>query len=67
MHKEPLVDDTTRDSSTRGGYKSSYFDAHAIHALKTYKYIGEDQGLMYKFFYGPVANKLVTYIPHNIA
>lgn len=41
--------------------------AQAAENLKRHKYSGADEGLMYKCFYNPVANKLVTYLPDWIA
>lgn len=35
--------------------------------LKNHKYSGSDEGLMYIYFYNPVANKLVTFIPETVA
>jgi hypothetical protein len=57
--KEGLEDPTA--------FKSVYFDQKAVYHLKNYKYIGEDQGYMYKYFYGPFANWLVNYVPTYVA
>ena len=35
--------------------------------LKKYKYMGGDLGLTYRFFYNPIATKLVEYTPEYIA
>ena len=35
--------------------------------MQRHKYSGSDEGLLYKWFYNPVANKLVTYLPDWIA
>ena len=44
-----------------------FFNEHAAYNLKRHGYSGSDEGLMYKWFYNPVANKLVTYLPDYIA
>lgn len=35
--------------------------------MKQYKYAGGDTGILYRFFYNPVALKLVSYLPETIA
>lgn len=40
---------------------------HAAYNLERHKYSGSDEGLLYKWFYNPAANKLVTYLPDWIA
>jgi hypothetical protein len=35
--------------------------------MRRYKYAGGDRGLLYRFFYNPVASKLVTYLPETLA
>ena len=39
----------------------------AAENLKLHKYSGSDEGLMYIYFYNPVASKLVSYLPDWIA
>jgi len=43
------------------------FNDEAAYNLKRHKYSGCDEGLLYIWFYNPVANKLVTYLPDWIA
>ena len=43
------------------------FDEVAGYNLKRHKYSGSDLGLLYKWFYNPVATKLVTCLPDWIA
>ena len=43
------------------------FDEEDIKNLKLHKYSGSDEGLMYRFFYNPVANWLVSFLPDYIA
>ena len=43
------------------------FNEHAAFNLKRHKYSGSDEGLLYIYFYNPVASKLVTYLPDYIA
>ena len=35
--------------------------------LKQYKYAGGDRGLMYIYFYNPMANWIVEYLPDTLA
>jgi ethanolaminephosphotransferase len=35
--------------------------------LRKYKYAGGDQGLMYIYFYNPIATKFVNYLPEFLA
>ena len=35
--------------------------------LRTHKYFGSDAGISYVWFWNPVANKLVTYLPETVA
>ena len=35
--------------------------------LKLYKYAGGDRGYVYIYFYNPVANKIVNYLPETMA
>ncbi len=43
------------------------FDENAAYNLKRHKYSGCDEGLLYIWFYNPVATKLVSYLPDYIA
>ena len=43
------------------------FGEEAAYNLKRHKYSGSDLGLLYKWFYNPVATKLVTCLPDWIA
>lgn len=44
-----------------------YLNEEAAAGLKQYKYTGGDNGIIYRYFYNPLAIKLVTYLPDNIA
>ena len=44
-----------------------YIDAEGAHNLKNYKYRGIDDGLAYIYFFEPIANWLVQYIPMWVA
>lgn len=44
-----------------------YLSEDAAAKLKQYKYTGGDNGVVYRYFYNPLAIKLVTYLPENIA
>ena len=46
---------------------TSYISDEGAEGLKAYKYAGGDSGIMYKFFYNPVALKLVAYLPETLA
>jgi len=35
--------------------------------LRQYKYAGGDNGIIYRYFYNPVANKIVHYLPEKMA
>lgn len=39
----------------------------AIENIKRHKYSGSDEGLLYKYFYDPVATKLVSCLPTSVA
>lgn len=44
-----------------------YLSDEAAEKLKTYKYAGGDTGIFYRYFYNPVALKLVSYLPDTVA
>ena len=44
-----------------------YITFEGAEKLKQYKYWGGDTGFLYRLFYNPVANKLVTYLPDTLA
>lgn len=48
-------------------FKSLYFSAEEIYNLRNYKYIGSDDGYLYKAFFNPLANLFVSYIPSYVA
>jgi|JI9StandDraft_2_1071091.scaffolds.fasta_scaffold422292_1 ethanolaminephosphotransferase len=48
-------------------FKSLYFSAEEIYNLRNYKYIGSDEGYLYKAFFNPVANFIVEYVPAYVA
>ena len=39
----------------------------AIENLKNHKYSGSDEGIIYKYFYNPVCNKIVECFPMTLA
>lgn len=39
----------------------------AIENLRNHKYHGVDEGLLYKYFYDPVCNKIVSHFPVTLA
>lgn len=43
------------------------FNEHAAYNLQRHKYSGSDEGILYKWFYNPVATKLVSYLPDWVA
>jgi len=43
------------------------FDEQDAMKLRKHKYSGSDEGLMYKWFYSPIANKLVECLPDTVA
>ena len=51
----------------RGLCLKPYISEEAAAHLKEHKYSGADQGIFYVWFYNPVANKLVTYLPDTVA
>lgn len=46
---------------------TNYISDEGAEGLKAYKYAGGDAGILYRFFYNPVALKLVTYLPETLA
>ena len=46
---------------------TNYISEEGAEGLKAYKYAGGDAGILYRFFYNPVALKLVTYLPETLA
>jgi hypothetical protein len=40
-----------------------YINEDGANKLKLYKYSGGDTGIVYRFFYNPLAVKLVTFLP----
>ena len=44
-----------------------YFSEDAAIKLRQYRYVGADTSITYKFFYNPLATKLVTYLPEWLA
>lgn len=44
-----------------------YITDEAAVKLREYKYAGGDNGILYKYFYNPVALKLVQYLPDTLA
>eukprot|EP00347_Sterkiella_histriomuscorum_P019715 403340566 len=44
-----------------------YFTQDAAIKLRQYKYAGGDSGILYKYFYNPVALKLVSILPETVA
>lgn len=46
---------------------TNYISDEGADMLKQYKYAGGDSGILYRYFYNPVALKLVTYLPETLA
>jgi len=46
---------------------TNYISEEGAEGLKLYKYAGGDSGILYKYFYNPVALKLVSYLPETLA
>ena len=46
---------------------TNYISDEGAGMLKQYKYAGGDSGILYRYFYNPVALKLVTYLPETLA
>lgn len=46
---------------------TNYISDEAAEKLKLYKYSGGDNGIVYRYFYNPVALKLVDYLPETLA
>jgi hypothetical protein len=44
-----------------------YITEEAAQGLKKYRYAGGDNGIMYRWFFNPVAIKLVSFLPEYIA
>jgi hypothetical protein len=44
-----------------------YINEDGANKLKLYKYAGGDSGLVYRFFYNPLAIKLVSLLPEWLA
>ena len=44
-----------------------YLNEEQRQNLKIYRYAGGDKGLMYVYFYNPVATKIVEYLPDTLA
>ena len=44
-----------------------YITGEGAQNLKKHKYSGNDRGLMYIYFYSPIANKLVDKLPVTLA
>lgn len=44
-----------------------YVSEEGAEKLKQYKYYGGDSGFLYRWFYNPVALKLVQYTPETLA
>ena len=63
--KEPFVTKLGLEDSIE--FKSLYFSAEEIYTLRNYKYIGSDEGYLYRWFFNPLANYVVTFIPTYVA
>lgn len=48
-------------------HKYKLFTPQNIENVHTFKYRGGDRGLTYNYFYSPLADKLVNYLPDNLA
>ena len=46
---------------------TNYISDEGADMLKQYKYAGGDSGILYRYFYNPVALKLVSYLPETLA
>ena len=44
-----------------------YLSEDAREKLKLYKYAGGDNGIVYRYFYNPLALKLVEFLPETLA
>ena len=44
-----------------------YINKEAEEGLKRYRYTGGDNGITYRYFFNPLAIKLVSYLPKYIA
>ena len=44
-----------------------YLSREAAAGLKQYRYTGGDTGILYRFFYNPLAISLVQIMPENLA
>lgn len=51
-----------------GLWKQGYYVTEEMgEKLKLYKYAGGDAGLLYIYFYNPVARRLVEFLPETLA
>lgn len=46
---------------------TNYISDDGAEGLKAYKYAGGDSGILYQYFYNPVALKFVSYLPETLA
>ena len=46
---------------------TNYISEEGAEGLKRYKYAGGDTGILYRYFYNPVALKLVSFLPETLA
>jgi|LauGreDrversion4_2_1035121.scaffolds.fasta_scaffold252371_1 hypothetical protein len=46
---------------------TNYISDEAAEKLKLYKYSGGDNGIVYRYFYNPLALKLVEHLPETLA
>ena len=44
-----------------------YLSSDATDNIRKYQYSGGDNGLVFKYFYNPLALKLVSYLPDTLA
>ena len=47
--------------------EGQYITEEMAQNLKLYKYAGGDSGLIYVYFYNPIAKRLVEYLPKTLA
>ena len=75
----PLADKADHDDGDEGDsykpannplsciYVRPYLDKESCINIKNYKYIGGDDGYLHVYFYSPVGDWLVNFLPKNLS
>lgn len=65
---QKMKDNSSTKQQERPFYQiTPYIGKVEAENIKQYKYFGGDTGFLYRFFYSPLADKIVTYLPESLA